>query len=36
MNYNRVLRPALIMLHNGEARVAVRRQTVDDLLALES
>ena len=36
MNYNRVLRPALIMLHNGEARVAIRRQTVDDLLALES
>ena len=34
-NYNRVLRPALVILHNGEARVAVRRQTVDDLLALE-
>lgn len=36
MNYNRVMRPALIMLHNGEARVAIRRQTVDDLLALEA
>ena len=35
-NYNRVLRPALVILHNGEARVAVRRQTVDDLLALEA
>lgn len=34
-NYNRVLRPALVMLHDGEARLAVRRQTVDDLLALE-
>lgn len=34
-NYNRVLRPALVMLHEGEARLAVRRQTVDDLLALE-
>ncbi len=34
-NYNRVLRPALVMLHDGEARLAVRRQTVDDLLSLE-
>ncbi len=34
-NYNRVLRPALVMLHDGEARLAVRRQTVEDLLALE-
>lgn len=34
-NYNRVLRPALVMIHDGEARVAVRRQTIDDLLALE-
>ena len=35
-NYNRVLRPALVMLHDGKARVAVRRQTIEDLLALES
>ncbi len=34
-NYNRVLRPALVMLSGGEARLAVRRQTIDDLLALE-
>ncbi|MDO4797455.1 MAG: diaminopimelate decarboxylase [Coriobacteriales bacterium] len=34
-NYNRVLRPALVMLSDGKARLAVRRQTVDDLLALE-
>ena len=34
-NYNRVLRPALVMLSSGEARLAVRRQTIDDLLALE-
>ena len=34
-NYNRVLRPALVMLHDGEARLAVRRQTIEDLLALE-
>jgi diaminopimelate decarboxylase len=34
-NYNRVLRPALVMLRDGDARLAVRRQTIDDLLALE-
>jgi diaminopimelate decarboxylase len=35
-NYNRVLRPALVVIANGQARVAVRRQTIDDLLALEA
>ena len=34
-NYNRVPRPALVMLSNGKARLAVRRQTIEDLLALE-
>ena len=34
-NYNRVLRPALVMISKGEAHLAVRRQTIDDLLALE-
>ncbi len=34
-NYNRVPRPALVMLSGGTARLAVRRQTVEDLLALE-
>ena len=34
-NYNRVPRPALVVLRQGEARIAVRRQTVEDLLALE-
>ncbi len=34
-NYNRVMRPALVMLSGGQARLAVRRQTVEDLLALE-
>ena len=34
-NYNRVMRPALVILHDGSARLAVRRQTIDDLLALE-
>lgn len=34
-NYNRLCRPALIMLHNGTARLAVRRQTFEDLTACE-
>ncbi len=34
-NYNRVLRPALVILHNNEARLAIRRQTIDNLLELE-
>lgn len=34
-NYNRVLRPALVVIADGKARLAVRRQTIDDLLALE-
>ena len=34
-NYNRVMRPALVMVSGGKARLAIRRQTVDDLLALE-
>ncbi len=31
-NYNRVLRPALVMLKDGESRVVVRRQTYADLV----
>lgn len=31
-NYNRVCRPALVMLKDGESRVAVRRQTYADLV----
>jgi diaminopimelate decarboxylase len=34
-NYNRIGRPALVMLSGGKARLAVRRQTAEDLLALE-
>ncbi len=34
-NYNRLCRPALVMLYNGTARLAVRRQTFEDLLACE-
>jgi diaminopimelate decarboxylase len=35
-NYNRRLLPAEILIENGEARVIRRRQTLDDVLALES
>ncbi len=34
-NYNRIPRPALVMISQGEARLAVRRQTFDDLIACE-
>ncbi len=35
-NYNGVPRPAAVLVRNGEARLIRRRETVDDLLALES
>ena len=35
-NYNMALRPAVLFLRDGEARVVRRRQTYEDLLALES
>jgi diaminopimelate decarboxylase len=31
-NYNKVLRPAVVFVADGEARVVVRRETLDDLL----
>jgi diaminopimelate decarboxylase len=34
-NYNAVLKPPVIFCENGTARVAVRRETFDDLLARE-
>ncbi len=34
-NYNRLPRPPVIMVKNGEARVAVRRETYEDLVALD-
>ncbi len=34
-NYNRVTRPAVVFVHEGSARVVVRRETEDDLLARE-
>lgn len=32
-NYNRICRPPLVMLSNGTSRVAVRRQTFEDVIA---
>lgn len=34
-NYNRIARPALVIVAKGEAHLAVRRQTVEDMLSLE-
>jgi diaminopimelate decarboxylase len=34
-NYNHVLRPPVVAVADGAARVIVRRETEDDLLALD-
>ncbi|MDF2532824.1 MAG: diaminopimelate decarboxylase, partial [Clostridia bacterium] len=34
-NYNRLTRPALVMVNKGESRVIVRRETYEDLLNYE-
>ena len=34
-NYNRLCRPALVMVCSGQARLAVRRQTFADLAACD-
>lgn len=34
-NYNRIPRPPIVMLHNGTDDVAVRRETLEDLIALD-
>ena len=34
-NYNKVLRPSVVFVAGGEARLVVRRETYDDLLACE-
>jgi len=34
-NYNLALRPAIVMVNDGEAKLVRRRQTLDDLLQLE-
>jgi diaminopimelate decarboxylase len=35
-NYNRRLLPAEVLVENGAATVIKRRQTIDELLALEA
>jgi diaminopimelate decarboxylase len=35
-NYNKVPRPAVLFVSGGSARVVVRRETLDDLLALDA
>jgi diaminopimelate decarboxylase len=34
-NYNKVLRPAVVFVADGQARLVVRRETLDDLLATD-
>ena len=34
-NYNHLLRPPVVAVKDGEARVVVRRETLDDLLATD-
>ena len=34
-NYNRIPRPPVVMLRNGSSYVAVRRETPEDLVALD-
>ncbi len=31
-NYNKQVRPAVVFVRDGEARVVVRRETYDDLM----
>jgi diaminopimelate decarboxylase len=35
-NYNKVLRPAVVFVRDGEARLVVRRETEDDLVRLDA
>jgi diaminopimelate decarboxylase len=35
-NYNKVPRPAVVFASGGDARVVVRRETLDDLLRLDA
>ena len=34
-NYNRIPRPPVVMLRDGESYVAVRRETLADIIALD-
>jgi diaminopimelate decarboxylase len=35
-NYNKVPRPAVVFVRDGEARIVIRRETLDDLLRLDA
>jgi diaminopimelate decarboxylase len=35
-NYNKVPRPAVLFVADGDARVVVRRETFDDLTSLDA
>jgi diaminopimelate decarboxylase len=35
-NYNKVPRPAVVFVSDGDARLVVRRETLDDLLATDA
>jgi diaminopimelate decarboxylase len=35
-NYNKVPRPPVVFVAGGEARTVVRRETLDDLLRLDT
>jgi diaminopimelate decarboxylase len=34
-NYNRIPRPPVVMLNDGESYLAVRRETVEDIVRLD-
>jgi diaminopimelate decarboxylase len=34
-NYNKILRPAVVFCASGDARLVVRRETLDDLLLMD-
>jgi diaminopimelate decarboxylase len=34
-NYNKVARPPVVFVSNGQARLVIRRETYDDLLACD-
>jgi diaminopimelate decarboxylase len=34
-NYNRIPRPPVILVRDGKARIAVRRETYEDLIRLD-
>ena len=31
-NYNRLQKPAVVFVNNGESRIAVKRETLDDII----